>query len=265
MVKVRVCLNVMCVCVCVTVCACVWLWEKKPWLSLATPVPPPPPSTLPCNLLPGKHHVGTLFQRHRINKPLRLTRKSRERRRSLCARLLWEFSKSRGISEVSHACCCGVCPFRSLPPCVCVRACVCVLLLPAAAAAASPPAPLSLSLSLSLRLPHPPPFSPSPSSLRLQSASCCLGGLSRCSGGERERRDTHTHTKKKIKKKKKREEEGYREYWSFGGSLWKMAPVVTGWVWDSGGPRLGGGSGVAWNPSYRHELAPVGSMCCSPG
>uniref|UniRef100_A0A3B3DHT5 Recombination signal binding protein for immunoglobulin kappa J region n=4 Tax=Oryzias TaxID=8089 RepID=A0A3B3DHT5_ORYME len=55
-----------------------------------------------------------------------------------------------------------------------------------------------------LCLPRPPPFSPSPSSLHLQSASVVSADCSAVGA------------------------KGYREYWSFGESLWKMAPVVTG-------------------------------------
>lgn len=151
--------------------------------------------------------MGILYQRHKINN-YSTPRTSRDRGRSLCARLLWEFSNSRVSFEVSHACCCGVCPFRSLPP-------------PSRSVDATRRLPLFLCL------PHPPPFSPSPSSLHLQSASvvsadCWAVG-----------------------------EEGYREYWSFGESLWKMAPVVTGWVWDSG---LAVGSGVEQNTTYTREI-----------
>lgn len=67
----------------------------------------------------------------------------------------------------------------------------------------SPP-PLSHSLSLSASVFSPTPFLSVSLALHLQSASvvsadCWAVG-----------------------------EEGYREYWSFGESLWKMAPVVTG-------------------------------------
>lgn len=182
--------------------AYVWGWERQEfprWLRFS------PETNRRCDLLPSKH-VGIVFQRHKINN-YSASRPSRDRGRSLCARLLWEFSNSRVIFEVSHACCCGVCPFRSLS----LSLCWCY----------PPPPPF-------LRLPHPPPFSQSPSSLHLQSASvvsadCWAVG-----------------------------EKGYREYWSFGESLWKMAPVVTGWVWDSG---LAVGSGVERNTSYIHKIA----------
>lgn len=128
---------------------------------ISSPLVFSPPSTyLCCNLLPGKH-VGIVFQRHMINNHS-TSRTSRDRGRSLCARLLWEFSKSRAISEVSHACCCGVCPFRSLS--------LSLLLLPAAS-------PFSLSSSptpfLSVSLVPTPPV-----------CFCCLGGLLGC-GRER--------------------------------------------------------------------------------
>lgn len=101
--------------------------------------------------------MGIVFQRHKINNRSTLTW-SRDNWRLLSARLLWEFSTSRVASEVSHACCCGVCPFRAL----------------------SLPLSLALSLSLSL-LTHP-------LSLRLPRAAppvcfCCLGGLLDCGRG----------------------------------------------------------------------------------
>ena len=105
--------------------------------------------------------MGIVFQRHKINN-YSTPRTSRDRGRSHCARLLWEFSNPRAISEVSHACCCGVCPFRSLS--------LSLLLLPAAS-------PFSLSSSptpfLSVSLVPTPPV-----------CFCCLGGLLGC-GRER--------------------------------------------------------------------------------
>lgn len=167
----------------------VWAWENRGFPCHLRFFPQ---TDRCCNLLPGKH-VGIVFQRHKINN-YSTSRTSRDRGRSLCARLLWEFSNSRAIYEVSHACCCGVCPFRSLslslPPSL-------LLLLPAA----SPFFSVFLTHPLSLRLPRP------------YTSSLLL--LSRRIVGLWERK-------------------GYREYWSFGESLWKMAPVVTGWVWDSG-------------------------------
>lgn len=129
--------------------------------------------------------MGIVFQRHRVNNDSTLTW-SRDNWRLLSARLLWEFSRSRVASEVSHACCCGVCPFRALS------------------------LPLSLSRYLSPSVFSPTPFLSVSLALHLQSASVVSA-------------DCWTVG-----------EEGYREYWSFGESLWKMAPVVTGWVWNSG-------------------------------
>lgn len=156
-----------------------------------------------CNLLSGKH-VGIVFQRYKINNHCE-SRTSRDNSRSASARLLWEFSSSREVSEVSHACCCGVCP-------------------------------LSLSPSLSLCvIPFPPStppgfFSLPPWSLHLQFASVVSADCGLLS-----------------------ERKGYREYWSFGESLWKMAPVVTGWVWLWGSGLAVGAEG---SRSYSH-----GTVC----
>lgn len=163
--------------------------------------------------------MGIVFQRHKINNHS-APPGSRDSWRVLSARLLWEFSKSRAASEVSHACCCGVCPFRAL----------------------SLPLPPTLPLSLALPLSPPPSLSPTPFlsvslALHLQSASvvsadCWAVG-----------------------------EEGYREYWSFGESLWKMAPVVTGWVWNFG--LLAGERSWRKSASYVCETAKFWAMCCA--
>lgn len=162
------------------------------------------------NLLHVKH-VGIVFQRHRVNNDSTLTW-SRDNWRLLSARLLWEFSRSRVASEVSHACCCGVCPFRALS------------------------LPLSLSRYLSPSVFSPTPFLSVSLALHLQSASVVSA-------------DCWTVG-----------EEGYREYWSFGESLWKMAPVVTGWVWNSGLRSGVGGKRklFLWNcEMLSHVLRPV--------
>lgn len=110
--------------------------------------------------------MGIVFQRHKINN-YSTSSKSRDRGRSLCACLLWEFSNPRVISEVSHACCCGVCPSRSLSLSPSLSLCCCY-----------PPPPLFFSVflthPLSLRLPRPTP----------PVCFCCLGGLLGC-GRER--------------------------------------------------------------------------------
>lgn len=85
--------------------------------------------------------MGIVFQRHKINN-YSTSRISRDRGRSLCARLLWEFSNPRVICEVSHACCCGVCPVRSLS-------------LSASVARRLPFFSVFLTHPLSLRLPRP--------------------------------------------------------------------------------------------------------------
>ena len=108
--------------------------------------------------------MGIVFQRHKINN-YSASRASRDNERSLCGRLLWEFSNSRVIFEVSHACCCGVCPFRSLSHCV--------LLLPAT----SPFLSVFLTHPLSLYL-HRPYTS---SLLSVVSADCCAVGEKRIS------------------------------------------------------------------------------------
>lgn len=102
-----------------------------------------------------------VFQHRKINNRSAPST-SRESGRSSSARLLWEFSKYRAICEVSHACCCGVCPSRSLslpllppPP----------LLHPYVAAIRRLPLffslspPVFLTQPLSLRLPRPTPSS----------------------------------------------------------------------------------------------------------
>lgn len=131
---------------------------------------------------------------------------SRESWSSFSARLLWEFSNYRETYEVSHACCCGVCPSRSLSPSLLHPH---LLLQPSVAAIRRLPL-FFLSLLLCS---SPTPFLSVSLALHLPVCFCCLGGLLH-SWGERKK--------------------GYREYWSFGESLWKMAPVVTGWVWISG-------------------------------
>lgn len=152
--------------------------------------------------------MGIVFQRHKINN-YSTSSKSRDRGRSLCACLLWEFSNPRVISEVSHACCCGVCPSRSLSLSPSLSLCCCYPPPPLFFLSSSPTPFLSVSLALHLQ------------SASVVSADCWAVG-----------------------------EKGYREYWSFGESLWKMAPVVTGWVWNLG---LVVGSGVEENTSYCHE------------
>lgn len=122
-----------------------------------------------------------VFQHRKINNRS-VPSTSRESRGSSSARLLWEFSKYRAICEVSHACCCGVCPSRSLSPSLPPAPST-----PPALCSCYPPPPPIFFLSLSSCLPHPPPFSPSPSPYTFQSASVVSADC--CTRGERGKRD----------------------------------------------------------------------------
>lgn len=103
-----------------------------------------------------------VFQHRKINNRSAPS-PSRESGRSSSARLLWEFSKHRAICEVSHACCCGVCPSRSLsPPAPPLPPPPSNSSTPPPLCSSYPPPPPIFSLSLS-----PPVFLTHPLSLRL--------------------------------------------------------------------------------------------------